>query len=381
MRDAESLDSAIGGEGFDIDLRSNEGAQRVNEKLHLAGAGATAVLSAYDENSERDTFYNAVNTGQEILYIDPQNGRVTHDLRTLSSNTEISSIVYDNKGNRLQFYPERTLRESLTELRNENENTIGLNSPDQQIAQRNLNAAVQADPAQRAQYFTTWLPHVNALTSQPNRPSRQSNCIECAIGFERTLRGIPTVAAEIDPNNPDTPSKVESHYGETFRSSLGTGFAGIARTFTQLQQLGPGHSAIIRVDDQEGWAHAFNAINFGGQVRYIDPQTGWHGEDPRRMNPLINNTIRDTQAMYFDPAGQVVGEPLTMIQNNHQGQQSAQQGQSNSYPQQNPYYSTGAAYLPQLQPQYRSHQASYSSANHYAAGSAHGAPPSTRGRR
>lgn len=132
-------------------------------------------------------------------------------------------------------------------------------------------------------------------------PGRNNNCVDCARSVESTWRGSPTMAAALsDPNGRGTSSaRVTEWSGGTLGS---TTYAAVNQ---RLTELGPGSSAILASSWSDGrGGHAYNAINDGGTVKFVDGQSatvsGW---------PPISwseSQVSHTWAVFFSKSGDPV---------------------------------------------------------------------------
>ena len=94
-----------------------------------------------------------------------------------------------------------------------------------------------------------------------------SNCVNCAVATDATVSGSPASALD---SGPQPISALEDLYGGSFKEVSGPGEIG-----DLLQEAGPGARGIVygaRAAGQVG--HVFNAINDGGEVSFLDGQTG-----------------------------------------------------------------------------------------------------------
>lgn len=104
----------------------------------------------------------------------------------------------------------------------------------------------------------------------PDAPGRDNNCVDCARAVESTWRGRPaSSAAMVDANADGTSADRITDWsgGELSRAS----YADVERT---LLELGDGASAIVVSSWHRGGGHAFNAVNDGGVVKFVDGQNG-----------------------------------------------------------------------------------------------------------
>lgn len=147
-----------------------------------------------------------------------------------------------------------------------------------------------------------WVKHVN----KPGLayPGRDTNCLDCARAVESTWRGQPAAsAAEVDGDGAQQ-QLVTNWSGGAYTPVAG--FAGIEET---LLDLGPGSSVIIGVrwnnHGRDGGGHAFNAVNDGGVIKFIDAQDGtvmsWPPSDPPAR--FDEQDVLSTSGCFFDASG------------------------------------------------------------------------------
>ncbi|MEU9381263.1 RHS repeat-associated core domain-containing protein [Streptomyces sp. NPDC048279] len=104
-------------------------------------------------------------------------------------------------------------------------------------------------------------------------PSRSTtNCAKCAVATDDRLQGKKSVAKG---GGITDARALEKHYGSTFKATSGRdGIAG------ELLRRGPGSRGIVYGFDTDGAGnipypgHFFNAVNDGGNVKFLDGQTG-----------------------------------------------------------------------------------------------------------
>ena len=86
--------------------------------------------------------------------------------------------------------------------------------------------------------------------------------------------------------------------------------ASMADIQAQLEQLGPGSSAIAGCDWQDGGGHWFNAVSDGGTVKAVDGQPGRVGAWPSSADGagLDPGIMHSSDAIYFTPDGKVIGK-------------------------------------------------------------------------
>lgn len=115
------------------------------------------------------------------------------------------------------------------------------------------------------------------------RPGREVNCVDCARAVELTWRGEPQIsAARAAGIRGEAPARVEQWLGAPLhRTDLGA----VGR---ELAARGHGASAVVGVVWTTGGGHAFNAVNYEGQVYFVDAQPAGGAVDlwpPRRSSP------------------------------------------------------------------------------------------------
>jgi hypothetical protein len=96
-------------------------------------------------------------------------------------------------------------------------------------------------------------------------PNRFENCARCAVATDRTLAGKPGVA---EPSLATSPRWIEAQVGGRFGPR--TTHQAIHH---ELAAAGPGARGIVIAYDN-GVGHAFNVVNQGGVVRFLDGQIG-----------------------------------------------------------------------------------------------------------
>lgn len=171
--------------------------------------------------------------------------------------------------------------------------------PDLAIVRRRegIWGPVEDAPVRRAPFETpeTWVDDING--GGHHLPGRDVNCIDCTRATESTWRGQPEVAAPIaDPSRRGAPLDwIEDWSGGRFRLSSADGVA------RRLDDLGPGSSAMIVATWSDEGAHAFNAVNDGGTIRWVDGQTGETLPWPPRYGSEIDTML----AIFVDPDGRL----------------------------------------------------------------------------
>ncbi|MGI9613525.1 MAG: toxin glutamine deamidase domain-containing protein [Acidimicrobiales bacterium] len=155
-----------------------------------------------------------------------------------------------------------------------------------------------ADPitSHRAEPFETpeaWVADING--AGPTAVGRRSNCIDCARAVEANWRGDDAVAAPLaDPTVFGSPSaRLEDWTGGSLRP------AAIDEVGERLTELGPGSSALVTSAWHSGGAHAYNAVNDAGTIRWVDGQVG----ETSLWPPPYAEHVEDSIVIFIDPDG------------------------------------------------------------------------------
>ncbi|WP_312888139.1 toxin glutamine deamidase domain-containing protein [Nonomuraea rhodomycinica] len=163
----------------------------------------------------------------------------------------------------------------------------GLARPDPQV-EHDLRRAVPPGtrfPDPRG----TWVRLING-GGPADDPFRASNAADCALAVLSTWHGEPAAAA---PRHPEYDrlgrpvltgetggaARIERWVGHRFEYA-GHGRHAYPLVARRLIEAGHGAAAIIVVRWPGGGSHAWNAVNFGGEVIWIDAQRGHMAVDP-----------------------------------------------------------------------------------------------------
>ncbi|NUW36540.1 hypothetical protein HTZ77_34810 [Nonomuraea sp. SMC257] len=163
----------------------------------------------------------------------------------------------------------------------------GLARPDPQV-EHDLRRAVPPGtrfPDPRG----TWVRLING-GGPADDPFRASNAADCALAVLSTWHGEPAAAA---PRHPEYDrlgrpvltgetggaARIERWVGHRFQYA-GHGRHAYPLVARRLIEAGHGAAAIIVVRWPGGGSHAWNAVNFGGEVIWIDAQRGHMAVDP-----------------------------------------------------------------------------------------------------
>lgn len=152
--------------------------------------------------------------------------------------------------------------------------------------------------AERFEDPRRWADRINPRWEGRGNPYGK-NCADCARCVERTWRGSGEVAAGLLKS------------GEcTWRVEQWTGLLediGGAEVIARLERGGAGSSAYVVSTQKGGWAHAYNLVNYEGEVLLVDGQIGCvegardllDGHDVEHLHPQAWH-----QAAFWDPEGE-----------------------------------------------------------------------------
>ncbi len=130
-------------------------------------------------------------------------------------------------------------------------------------------------------------------------PGRRVNCIDTTRAAEANWRGQDAVAAPL--GQPERGGTTAQRLEDWSGGHLGpTTSPGIER---RLQELGPGSSAMIVTTWDSSGAHAFNAVNDGGVVKWVDAQAG----STSRWPPPYASHFDQLHAIFINAEGRPVG--------------------------------------------------------------------------
>ncbi|GHK06002.1 hypothetical protein SY2F82_77990 [Streptomyces sp. Y2F8-2] len=241
-------------------------------------------------------------------------------------------------------------QDSLNDIRNDLDHYPGgLTEPHPDDQQALVNA-VPHNPDGTPQRFPDPFGHWSQLQNDGGNtvPGRSNNCADCSRSFLETWYGNPQVSAprtlDVDEHgNPDPWSPEHNANANQIRwAGASHIYAGTgsdphtpARIAWDLQQAGHGAAAIVQVSWPGGGGHAFNAVNYHGQILWIDTQSGdvshqplhipsatgvWHIPLDANRNP-IHPTQTDTDTTHHES-----DEPQEGTDASHQGPDNSAQG-------------------------------------------------------
>jgi hypothetical protein len=135
-------------------------------------------------------------------------------------------------------------------------------------------------------------------------PERENNCGDCARAVDSTWNGKGAAAAAMaDPEAAGEPiARMTEWAGEPETK------ASMSEVQQQLEDMGPGSSAVVLSRWEGGGAHWFNAVNDGGTVIAIDGQSGKTETWPPSARGLgfDESDMRYSGAIFFMADGKVV---------------------------------------------------------------------------
>lgn len=144
----------------------------------------------------------------------------------------------------------------------------------------------------------TWVSDLNG-GGAACAPGRRVNCIDTTRAAEANWRGQDAVAAPLGKpeNGGTTARRLEEWSGGRLGPTTSQGIQ------QRLQDLGPGSSAMIVTTWDSSGAHAFNAVNDGGVVKWVDAQLG----STSRWPPPYASHFDELHAIFIDAGGRPVG--------------------------------------------------------------------------
>lgn len=163
----------------------------------------------------------------------------------------------------------------------------GLARPDPQV-EHDLARAVPAG-ARFPDPRGTWVRLINGEGAADD-PFRASNAADCALAVVSTWHGEPAVAAPRQPEydrigrpvltgEADGVARMERWLGQRFVCA-GQGRHAYPLIARALLAAGHGAAAVLVVRWPSGGSHAWNAVNAGGEVIWIDAQRGHMAVEP-----------------------------------------------------------------------------------------------------
>ncbi|MFI9840204.1 toxin glutamine deamidase domain-containing protein [Nonomuraea sp. NPDC051941] len=166
----------------------------------------------------------------------------------------------------------------------------GLAQPDPQVEQDLAEALRPGDrfPDPRG----TWVRLING-GGPADDPFRASNAADCALAVLSTWHGEPAAAAPRFPEydrigrplltgEEGSLARIERWVGQRFQCA-GQGRHAYPMIARRLRDAGHGAAAAIVVRWPGGGSHAWNAVNYDGEVIWIDAQRGHMSVEPAYM--------------------------------------------------------------------------------------------------
>ncbi len=170
--------------------------------------------------------------------------------------------------------------------------------PDLELQRRGEPEWAAADDivSHRAEPFEspeTWVRDLNGDGLEV--PGRDLNCIDCSRSVEANWRGQDAVAAPLADTvqRGTTADRIEDWIDGRLTPTT------LEEVGRRLEELGPGSSAMITSRWGSGGAHAYNAVNDGGVVKWVDAQLGQVSPWP----PPYADAVDATLAIVIDAAG------------------------------------------------------------------------------
>jgi hypothetical protein len=159
---------------------------------------------------------------------------------------------------------------------------------------------------QDASALTVDRPHQSPETwiKDVNPGNGRNNCAECARAVQATWSGDPSAAATLNDRfafgEPD--ACMPEWAGQESKP------VDMQQVGDQVEELGPGSSAVVGFDRSQGSGHWFNAINDGGVIKAVDGQSGRIGPWPPAMKDLRfdESEMRAADAIFFDSSGVII---------------------------------------------------------------------------
>jgi len=144
----------------------------------------------------------------------------------------------------------------------------------------------------------TWVSDLNG-GGPTCAPGRRVNCIDTTRAAEANWRGQDAVAAPLGrpQNGGTTARRLEDWSGGRLGPTTSQGIE------HRLEQLGPGSSAMVVTTWDSSGAHAFNAVNDRGVVKWVDAQLG----STSRWPPPYASHFNELHAIFIDAGGRPVG--------------------------------------------------------------------------
>ncbi|MGV9248591.1 toxin glutamine deamidase domain-containing protein [Streptomyces sp. NPDC003710] len=209
-----------------------------------------------------------------------------------SATPQPPGAPHADPGTSTQQHPHQ---DSLDDIRNDLDHYPGGLTEPHPDDQHALVNAVPHNPDGTPQRFPDPFGHWSQLQNDGGNqvPGRSNNCADCSRSFLETWYGNPQVSAPrtLDFNehgNPDLWSPENNANANQIRwagaehTYAGTGSDPDtpARIAWDLHQAGHGAAAIVQVDWPGGGGHAFNAVNYHGNIVWIDTQSGEVSHQP-----------------------------------------------------------------------------------------------------
>jgi hypothetical protein len=298
---------------FNADNTLHKAVHRIHESL--LGVALTVSVEASSQGGYLFGLHDAQGVRPQDFTVASVGGQLI--VRQVAGRFSGSAVLYD------QFFGlpaplSQQIDAAETALEHERENINQLRSHGPGGIQRITRAdqsALEAVFPKTGEDFTVnpppdhaWVDLINTRDGYRRDPFRTANCDDVSLAVEENWRGRPTVAGALHKRydrygrpilGGGGQSKRERYAGKRFDFEP-SGPAGLASVSAKLRALGPGASAFVVVLWADGSsAHAFNAVNDRGTVRWIDGQTAAILDQPYQNVNIVRSVL-------FDPAGRPV---------------------------------------------------------------------------
>lgn len=152
----------------------------------------------------------------------------------------------------------------------------------------------------------------DAMAVNPNYilmdPQYHENCVPCSLAWELRCRGY-DVEADGKNGTYGAISQFRSIFRDCESLDVSGGHEGTMQIIEKMKEWGDGARAIINTTHSNGSGHAYNVMNRGGNIIFVDSQGGglWDSEDGGNIErAMYANLMRvDQSRVYEVPKGWV----------------------------------------------------------------------------
>ncbi|WP_431923772.1 toxin glutamine deamidase domain-containing protein [Nonomuraea jabiensis] len=243
-----------------------------------------------DQQSGRDQRANRDHQSGRDQWADPDHQPERPDMTHVTDMTHLADTPGDLLDAEEGDWFERTRRPSRLADSRPYGVPGGLAQPDPQVEQDLAEALRPGDrfPDPRG----TWVRLING-GGPADDPFRASNAADCALAVLSTWHGEPATAAPRFPEydrigrplltgEEGSLARIERWVGQRFQYA-GQGRHAYPMIARRLRDAGHGAAAVIVVRWPGGGSHAWNAVNYDGEVIWIDAQRGHMSVEPAYM--------------------------------------------------------------------------------------------------